>query len=98
MKPSKTKVKNFRKKIFDLLNEELELRAQIKRLYDQFILDAKDDPIAIRHVRQAYFEIQKYRITKLINDRMEFHPFFTANPFKSMEEMLGGDDEDDEIV
>lgn len=98
MKPSKTKVKNFRKKIFDLLNEELELRAQIKRAYDQFILDAKDDQIAIRHVRQAYFEIQKYRVAKLIQDRMEFHPFFTANPFKSLDEMMGGDEEDDGIV
>ena len=95
MKPSKTKIKNFRKKIFDIANQELELRAQLKRMYDQFILDAEDDPNAIRIVRQAYFEGQKYRVAKLLEERMEFHPFFTSNPFKSLDEMMGGEEGDD---
>ena len=98
MKPSKTKIKNFRKRIFDIANEELELRAQLKRLYDQFILDAEGDPVAIRHVRQAFFEGQKYRVAKLLQERMEFHPFFTCNPYKSLDEMMGDSEEDDGIV
>ncbi len=90
--PSKQKVRNFRKKINDILTRELELREEIRRLYRQFELDIDDEPIALRHVRQAYFSIQKKRITKLINERMEFHPFFSANSFEEVEEDSGDDD------
>jgi len=95
---SKTKVKNFRKKIFDLLQEELETRAKIKRLYDQFVLDANGDPMAVRHVRQAYFSIQKHRVQKLMADRMEFHPFFTIHPLNNGEDLFEENDEDDDII
>jgi hypothetical protein len=95
---SKTKVKNFRKKIFDLLQEELELRAKIKKLYEQFVLDADNDPMAIRHVRQAYFSIQKYRVQKLMADRMEFHPFFTIHPLRDGSDLFEENDEDDGII
>jgi len=92
-KPSSLKLKNFRRKIFDLTTQELELRAQIKRLYDQFVLDVGDDEMALRHVRQAYYQIQKYRIQKRLEEVMEFHPFFGASPMSSA---LFGDFEEDE--
>jgi hypothetical protein len=91
-KPSTQKVKNFRRKIFDLTEQELEIRAQMKRLYDQFCLDAQDDELALRHVRQAYYQIQKYRIQKRLSEIMEFHPFFGANPLSG----AFGDDEEEE--
>ncbi len=80
---SRVKLKNFRKKIKDINDQELALRLQIKHLYDQFILDVEDNEIALRYVRQAYFQIQKYRIQKQLAERMEFHPFFGANPMSS---------------
>lgn len=92
--PSKQKLRNFRKKINDILTRELELREEIRRLYRQFELDIDDEPIALRHVRQAYFSIQKKRIAKLMRERMEFHPFFSANSFEEVEE----DSEDDDII
>lgn len=91
--PSKQKIKNFRKKIEDILARELELREEIRRLYRQFELDVDDDTIALRHVRQAYFSIQKKRVTKLMRERLEFHPFFSANSFEEIEV-----DDDDDII
>ena len=73
------------------------LRAELKHLYDQFILDAQDKTSARRYAQQAYFRIQKERFRKLIAERLEFHPFWGANPFSSQEEMDGfidGDDDD----
>jgi hypothetical protein len=90
--PSKTKLKNFRSKIKDVLDQELALRRQVKRLYEQFMLDVDDDAMAQRHVRQIYFQIQKHRVAQLMKERLEFHPFFTANPFK-VEELEDGDDD-----
>ena len=80
---SKAKFKNFRKKVFDITTQELDLRAQVKRLYDQLILDAGDNEIALRHARQAFYQIQKYRHAKRMEEIMEFHPFFGANALSS---------------
>ena len=74
------------------------LRDELRHLYDSFLLDAKDQTIAKRYAQQAYFSIQKQRIRKLVADRMEFHPFWGANPFGSQEEMdeffKGGQDDE----
>jgi len=81
------------------MNQELALRNQLKHLYDSFILEAKDKVTARRYAQQAYFSIQKERIRKLLMERLEFHPFWGANPFVSEEEMenfLGGEDSEDE--
>ena len=67
----------------------------LKRLYEQFILDAEDQTIARRYIQQAFFQFAKYRMRKLIAERTEFHPFWGANPFESQEEsdrMTGEDD------
>lgn len=97
-KPSTARIKNFRRKIFDLTEQELKIRAQMKRLYEQLCLDAEDDEMALRHCRQAYYFIQKYRIRKRLEEMFEFHPFFGAHPASSA--LFGGDlesdDEDDE--
>lgn len=97
-KPSTLKIKNFRRKIFELTEQELELRAQMKRLYDQFVLDAQDDEMALRHVRQAYYQIQKYRIQKRMAELMEFHPFFGANPLSSAMFEDGDEEEDSDGI
>jgi hypothetical protein len=76
----KTQLKNLREKIKAIIDQELQLRVELKGLYDQAVVDAKCDKIALRYVRYAYFEAQKERLQKIINDRLEFHPFFTANP------------------
>jgi len=73
---SRIKIKNFHKRIEEVLTQEMELRAQIKRDYAQFVLDVGDDKMALRQVRLAYFQAQKLRINKLLAERMEFHPFF----------------------
>lgn len=78
--PSTVKLKNFRRRILELTQQELDIRAQLKRLYDQFVLDVGDNEIALRHVRQAYYQIQKYRVHKRLEEMFEFHPFFGANP------------------
>lgn len=98
--PHKTKLKNFRRKILDLTTQELELRASIKRLYDQFILDVGDDEMALRHVRQAYFQVQKYRIYKKVQEAFEFHPFFGANPLSGQhfEDFEDPGEEEDGII
>jgi hypothetical protein len=83
----------------EILDKELLLRAELKHLYDQFILDAQDKVSARRYAQQAYFGIQKKRFRKLMAERLEFHPFWGANPFSSQEEMdefTGGDDDSDE--
>lgn len=98
--PSKTKLKNFRRKILDLTTQELELRAQMKRLYDQFTLDVSDDDLALRHVRQAYYGVQKYRLQKKLQEIFEFHPFFGANPMSGQffEDFEEHNEEDDDIL
>lgn len=77
------KLKNFRAKIKSINDQELELRDSLKHLYDQFVLDVKDNELALRYVRQAFFQIQKYRVQKQLAERMEFHPFFGAHPMSS---------------
>ena len=94
MKPGKVKIKNFRKKLKELSDSELKLRADMKHLYDQFTLDVRDDEVALRHVRLAFYEIQKYRIRALLEERMEFHPFFGAN-IRSSHYFAQFDDEED---
>lgn len=92
-KPSTQKIKNFRRKVKEITDQELGLRAQVKHLYEQFVLDVGDDEIALRHVRLAYYEIQKYRLQKKLDEFFEFHPFFGAN---SMSSRLFDDFEEDE--
>lgn len=94
---SRLRLKNFRSKIKSINDKELALRAQLKSLYDQFVLDVEDNEIALRYVRQAFFQIQKYRVQKQLAERMEFHPFFGANPmssryFKEFDEDVDDDD------
>jgi hypothetical protein len=96
-KPSRTKLKNFRSKIKAILDQEMQLRKDVKHLYEQFMLDVDDDKMGQRLVRQAYFQIQKYRVAQLMQERLEFHPFFTASPF-NLEELEDGDDDDDDII
>jgi len=98
--PSKIKIKNFRNRIKLINDQELELRRSLKLLYDQFVLDVGDSEIALRHVRQAFFQIQKYRIQKQLAERMEFHPFFGMNPASSQyyKEFEQEDEEDDGII
>lgn len=95
---SRLRLKNFRNKIKSINDKELALRAQLKSLYDQFVLDVEDNEIALRYVRQAFFQIQKYRVQKQLAERMEFHPFFGANPmssryFKEFDEDVDDDDD-----
>jgi len=97
----KAQFKNFRKKVFDITTQELDLRAQIKRLYDQLILDAGDDEIALRHARQAFYQIQKYRHEKRMEEVMEFHPFLGANALSSswfQNEQEEDEEEDDDGI
>ncbi len=93
---SKIKIKNFRKRIKEVNDQELDLRRSLKLLYDQFVLDVGDTEIALRHVRQAYFQIQKYRVQCQLAERMEFHPFFGMNPMSSHYFQQFDDDEDEE--
>jgi hypothetical protein len=81
-----------------ILDQEITLRADLKRLYEQFILDAEDQTIARRYVQQAYFAFSKKRMRKLVEERVEFHPFWGANPFDTQEESdrLTGEDNGDE--
>lgn len=94
---SRVRLKNFRSKIKRITDEELALRAQVKSLYDQFVLDVRDNETALRYVRQAFFQIQKYRMQKQLAERMEFHPFFGAHPMSAryFEEFDGEIDDDD---
>ncbi len=92
--PSKTKIKNFRRKIKDIGDEELVLRAQLKSLYAQLVLDVGDSKMALRHARVAFFEVQKYRLQQQMMECLEFHPFFGAHPDSST--FADADDEDDD--
>lgn len=82
----------------EILDQELTLRNELKQLYDRFVLEADDKKSAQRYAQQAYFSIQKERIRKLLDERLEFHPFWGANPFASQEEMdeFTSDEEDGE--
>lgn len=100
-KPSTQRIKNFRRKILDITDQELGLRAQVKRLYSQFVLDVGDEETALRHVRVAFYEIQKYRFQKQMEEFFEFHPFFGGNlissdAFQDFEEE--DEEEDDGII
>ena len=77
--PTKMKVKNFQKKLYRLLEAEVQARADMRHLYDQFMVDVKDDRVARRHVLHAYFQVQKFRLSKILAHRLEFHPFFGQN-------------------
>lgn len=98
MKISKAKLRSFRSKINKLMDQELELRAQAKQLYAQLVADAGNEKMALRHVRQAFFQVQKHRVNKLMEDRLEFHPFFTASPFKANELFEEDEDGDDDLI
>lgn len=93
---SKIKIRNFRNKIKELGDQELELRCQMKQLYEQFTLDVGDSEMALRHVRLAFFQIQKWRIHRQLAERLEFHPFFGANPESSHYFGEFEEDEDDD--
>jgi len=93
---SKVKVRNFRKRIKEVNDQELELRRSMKLLYDQFVLDVGDSEIALRHVRQAYFQIQKYRVQCQLAERMEFHPFFGMHPLSSHYHKQWEEDEEED--
>lgn len=100
---SRTKLNNFRRKISSILDQEMALRAQVKRLYESFTLDAEDSQMALRYVRQAYFEIQKLRIRKIVEERLEFHPFFGSSPmsshnYQSLNDEEDLDEDDDNII
>jgi len=97
-KMSRTKLAAFSQRVQELLEKELALRAELKHLYDQFILDAQDKVSARRYAQQSYCSLQKKRIRKLMAERLEFHPFWGANPFSSQEEMdhfTGGEGEEE---
>ena len=106
MKPGKIKIKNFRNKLKELSDKELTLRGEMKQLFAQFSLDVGDDEVALRHVRMAFYEIQKYRVRSLLEERMEFHPFFGANvrsshyfsQFEGEEIDFDDEDEDDHLM
>jgi len=100
---SNAQLKSFRDKILDLTNKELEIRAQIKRQYDQLVLDAGDNETALRHARQAFYHVQKTRDARRMEEVMEFHPFFGASVLSSSwyqsgtgEEDLEEDEEEDD--
>jgi len=100
---SRVRLKNFRTKIKDINDQELELRARLKLLYDQFVLDVEDQDLAVRYVRQAFFQIQKYRVQKQLAERMEFHPFFGASPmssryFREFDGEVEGEEDGDDIL
>jgi len=100
---SNAQLKSFRDQILDLTNKELELRAQIKRQYDQLVLDAGDNETALRHARQAFYQVQKQRDARRMEEVMEFHPFFGANVlssswYQSQEEEEDGEEDDDSII
>lgn len=94
-KPSTQRIKNFRRKVKEILDQELELRAQVKRLYEQFVLDVGDEEAALRHVRVAFYEIQKHRLQKQLEEFFEFHPFFGGN-IMSSDAFQDFDDEEEE--
>jgi len=93
MKVTKKQLTEMKRKISSLYNEELEIREEIRSIYNQFMLDVGDELLAQRYVRIAYFEIQKERSHKLLKDRLEFHPFFTSGPEYSE---LDEDDEEED--
>jgi len=96
-KISKAKIAQFTQKVREIMGHELELRGELKNLYDKFLLDAEDKVIARRYAQQAYFSIQKERLKKLMAERLEFHPFWGANPFDTQEEMdefIEGEDDE----
>lgn len=98
--PSKTKIKNFRRKIKEIGDQEMELRAQLKSLYAQLVLDVGDSKIALRHARLAFFQIQKYRLRQQMVECLEFHPFFGSHPDSGVfsDDLDDEDDDEDNIL
>lgn len=98
--PSKTKIKNFRRKIKEIGDQELELRSQLKSLYAQLVLDVGDSKMALRHARVAFFQIQKYRLQQQMVECLEFHPFFGAHPDSGVfaDDFDDEDDDEDNIL
>lgn len=84
----------------DIADQELELRSQLKSLYAQLVLDVGDSKIALRHVRVAFFQIQKYRLQKELAECLEFHPFFGAHPDSSIfaDDFNDEDNDEDNIL
>ena len=66
----------FRNQINSLVEKELGLQKEMRYLYKQLELECNDDEVLLRHVRQIYFNIQKERLSKIIQEKLEFHPFF----------------------
>jgi len=93
---SNSQLKSFRDKILELTDKELDLRAQIKRQYDQLILDAGDNETALRHARQAFYNVQKTRDARRMEEVLEFHPFFGANVLSSSWYQQENEEEDGE--
>lgn len=92
---SKRKIKNFRRKIKEITDQEAELRLRVRSLYDQFVLDVGDSELALRHVRHAFFQIQKYRHREKLAELMEFHPFFHRNLSNYID---ASQEDEDEII
>lgn len=80
MTVSNARLKKFRNEVNALIDQELAIRAKMKALYTSLVAETLDEKMALRQVRQAYFQIQKYRIQRLMEDRLEFHPFFSIIP------------------
>jgi len=94
--PSKIRLRNFRNRIRGVLERELECRSDIKRLYRQFLLDVGESKVALRHVRQAFYQIQKDRMAALLKEQLEFHPFFSITTEDDLLEE--SEDEDDDGI
>lgn len=76
MNPSKTKLQNLKKKLTDLTQQELNIKSEMRKLYDLLVAEVGEDIIARRYIAQAYYQIQKERNFKLREDSMQPHPFF----------------------
>lgn len=76
---SNAKLSKFKNIVSEFLDQELKIRSTMKSLYNSLIAEAADDKMALRQVRQAYFSIQKQRVAKLLEEKLEFHPFFGAS-------------------
>ena len=92
--PTKAKVKNFQKKLYALMEREMQARVDMRELYDKFMLDVKDERVARRHVLHAYFQVQKFRLAKILARRLEFHPMF-GNSARILLDSNFGDDQED---
>lgn len=90
---SNKKLAKFKVAVGNLIDQELRIKSEMKSLYDSLVAEAADEKMALRQIKQAYFQVQKSRVTKLLEEKLEFHPFFGASisPLDEAEEL-----EDDE--